>query len=204
MAPDDATAIATAARPGRDEPSEALLSQLLQRCAARDANALAELYALVAPLLLGCLLRVLRRRALAEEALQDVFVRIWQSAASFDEHRGRPLAWMVSMSRYRAIDIVRRERATPVDPASLEDHFAADDTADDVTSERDTALLDLCLGRLPAEQRESLHLAYADGRSHQDIAAALQRPLGSVKSWIRRGLQSLKECLQSCAAPART
>lgn len=191
-------------RAGRAEPPEALLAALLQRCAGREASALAELYGLVSPLLLGCLLRILRRRALAEEALQDVFVRIWQSAGSFDEHRGRPLAWMVSMARYRAIDILRRERATPVDPSSLEDHEVTDDAAaDDVTSGRDAALLDLCLGRLPSEQRESLRLAYADGRSHQDIAAQLERPLGSVKSWIRRGLQSLKECLQSCAAPAR-
>jgi RNA polymerase sigma-70 factor (ECF subfamily) len=193
---------AAGASAARVEPSDAALNALLDRCARHDAAALAELYALVAPLLFGSLVRILRRRALAEEALQDVFVRIWQSADRFDERRGRALAWLVSMARYRAIDVLRRERAMPVDPASLENDASADAAiADEVASDRDLARLDDCLARLPEEQRTSLRLAYADGRSHGDIAAALARPLGSVKSWVRRGLLSLKECMQACGNP---
>jgi RNA polymerase sigma-70 factor (ECF subfamily) len=175
---------------------------LLERCAARDGEALAELYEVTAPVLLGCVMRILQRRALADEALQDVFVRVWQSAAQFDEYRGRAMAWLVSIARYRAIDILRSERATTVDPAWFNDVLGSDvgATEDESTaSSRDVEALEMCLGQLPSEQRQSLRLAYASGRSHQDIAAALGRPLGSVKSWIRRGLISLKECLQACA-----
>lgn len=183
---------------------EPVLADLLRRCARREASALSELYVLTSPLVLGCLRRILRRRALADEALQDVYVRVWEAASQYDDYRGRSLAWLVSIARYRAIDILRRERATPVDPAQLVDVLASEEVGtDEVTSSHDTALLDLCMGRLPAEQRESLRLAYADGRSHQDIATTLVKPLGSVKSWIRRGLVSLKECLQSCATPLR-
>jgi RNA polymerase sigma-70 factor (ECF subfamily) len=180
------------------------LTALLQRCGAADAQALAELYRLTSPLLLGCLQRILKRRALAEEALQDVYVRVWRSAAQYDAYRGRALAWLVSIARYRAIDILRHERALPVDPATLADVAAIDDTVPaDVASARDLAALAYCMEQLSADQRGCLELAYRQGETHQDIAATLGRPIGSVKSWIRRGLQSLKECLQTCVIPVR-
>jgi RNA polymerase sigma factor (sigma-70 family) len=179
---------------------------LIYRCGDRDATALRELYALAAPMLLGQLLRLLRRRALAEEALQDVFLQVWQRAGQFDAYRGRSVAWLVSIARNRAIDILRRERADTVDP-----HVLAESLAEGPADEErapigryESRTLEECLGRLSPEQRASLTLAYADGRSHQEVAARLDRPLGSVKSWIRRGLQSLKECLQSCGSQVAT
>src|ERR1700676_2595074 len=90
------------------------LQSLLDRCAAADATALERLYELASPLLFACLIRILRRRALAEEALQDVFVSIWQRAGQFQSSRGRPMAWMMSIARYRAIDLLRHERSAPV------------------------------------------------------------------------------------------
>src|SRR5215471_18311180 len=90
------------------------LQALLDRCAAADSSALERLYELVSPVLFACLTRILRRRALAEEALQDVFVSIWQRAGQFQSARGRPMAWMVSIARYRAIDLLRHERLAPV------------------------------------------------------------------------------------------
>src|SRR5579862_9671421 len=89
------------------------LESLLERCAAADASALQRLYELSSPLLFACLTRILRRRALAEEALQDVFVSIWQRADQFRATRGRPMAWMMSIARYRAIDLLRHEKRGP-------------------------------------------------------------------------------------------
>jgi len=179
------------------------LAALLGRCARGDTEALAALYRAVSPLVLGSLLRILRRRALAEEALQDVFVQVWQRAVQFDEYRGRALAWIVSIARYRAIDILRRERAESVDPFVLAESIGADESAAEETPQLmgADASLERCLAALTDSQRESIRLAYLAGKSHQEIAATLDRPLGSVKSWIRRGLISLRECLEACSTP---
>lgn len=174
------------------------LQELLQRCAAADAAALKRLYELASPLLFACLTRILRRRALAEEALQDVFVSIWQRAGQFQATRGRPMAWMITIARYRAIDLLRHERAAPVAVPDLPD------TAD-VEGEQRTQnawmpaskLLERCLALLTERQRSCLELAYVGGNSHEDIARLTGNPLGTVKSWIRRALQSLRQCLES-------
>src|ERR1700737_4817564 len=108
------------------------LLNLLGRCAAADSSALQRLYELASPLLFASLTRILRRRALAEEALQDVFVSIWQRASQFSAARGRPMAWMMSIARYRAIDLLRHERAAPLlVPELPEAHVAAPDTNDE-------------------------------------------------------------------------
>ena len=100
-------------------PPEIELAQLLQRCAAEDSAAFRTLYDKTSPILFARLLRMLRRRSVAEEALQDVYVRIWQRASQFEAHRGRALAWMVTIARYAAIDLMRRERMTLVSDDSL-------------------------------------------------------------------------------------
>lgn len=180
------------------------LEPLLARCANGDARALEAVYRLTAPALLGCLAKILRRRALAEEVLQDVYVQVWQRAANFDAHRGRAWPWLLSVARYRAIDILRRERADAVDPQVLAETLAVEpvDEVADPTALGSGAVLERCLGGLPAEQRQSIQLAFLGGRSHPEVATSLQRPLGSVKSWIRRGLVALKECIEACDAQA--
>jgi RNA polymerase sigma-70 factor (ECF subfamily) len=177
------------------------LQSLLGRCAAADADALQRLYALVSPILFACVTRILRRRALAEEALQDVFISIWQQAGQFTAIRGRPMAWMMSIARYRAIDLLRRERFAPVLVAEPRERRTTDDEPD---SERSSAawlpsgeLMERCLALLSDMQTRCLELAFVDGNSHEDIARLIGSPLGTVKSWIRRGLRSLRQCLET-------
>jgi RNA polymerase sigma-70 factor, ECF subfamily len=177
------------------------LERLLGRCASADSQALQRLYALVSPLLFACITRILRRRALAEEALQDVFISIWQQADQFTATRGRPMAWMMSIARYRAIDLLRRERLAPMLAAQPEEYRSIDAELD---SEGGSAawlpsdeLMKRCLGLLSNEQAHCLELAYVNGNSHEEIARLMGNPLGTVKSWIRRALRSLRQCLES-------
>jgi RNA polymerase sigma-70 factor (ECF subfamily) len=178
------------------------LQSLLGRCAAADADALQRLYALVSPILFACVTRILRRRALAEEALQDVFISIWQQAGQFSAIRGRPMAWMMSIARYRAIDLLRRERFAPVLVAEMPERRSIDAESE---SEGGSAaawlptseLMERCLNLLSDMQARCLELAFVDGNSHEDIARLIGSPLGTVKSWIRRGLRSLRQCLET-------
>jgi RNA polymerase sigma-70 factor (ECF subfamily) len=174
-------------------PPEIELAQLLQRCAARDASAFRTLYDKTAPILLARLLRMLRRRSVAEEALQEVYVRIWERAAQYQAHRGRALAWMVTIARYCAIDLMRRERMTLVGDDALAG-IADESTSEPGALDRPNNF-DHCIGQLPDKTRQCLAMAFVEGRSHDEIARLTVSPLGSVKSWIRRGLLSLKECL---------
>jgi RNA polymerase sigma-70 factor (ECF subfamily) len=174
---------------------------LLGRCAAADPNALQRLYELVSPILFACLTRILRRRALAEEALQDVFVSIWQRAGQFSATRGRPMAWMMSIARYRAIDLLRHERHVPALVADLPERLAAQPEMESETSSPawlpPSGLLEHCLGMLTERQKHCLELAFVGGNSHEDISRLTGSPLGTVKSWIRRGLLSLRQCLEA-------
>ena len=175
------------------------LTNLLQRCAASDGEALQRLYERVSPTLFACLIRMLRRGALAEEALQDVFLTIWQRARQYQPERGRPMAWLIAIARYRAIDLLRHERSAALPVADLPAVTeTADEAADDpVTAVAGSALLERCLALLTHEQRRCLELAFVGGNSHADVARLIGSPLGTVKSWIRRALQSLKACLES-------
>lgn len=178
-------------------PPDIELAQLLQRSAARDSAAFRSLYDKTSPILFARLLRMLRRRSVAEEALQDVYVRIWERAAQFEAHRGRALAWMVTIARYCAIDLMRRERMTLVGDDALDD--VADESASDSIEKPNN--FDFCIGQLNDNTRKCLTLAFVEGRSHDEIARVTANPLGSVKSWIRRGLLSLKDCLSSERQP---
>lgn len=178
--------------------SDEELQSLLDRCAAADGAALRQLYDRVAPVLLACLTRILRRRALAEEALQDVFVSIWQRAGQFCATRGRPMAWMMSIARYRAIDLLRHERRAPVlVPESPEREAPNEEESGDLSWLPGSALLERCMGLLSADQKRCLELAFVGGNSHENIAQLIGKPLGTVKSWIRRALLSLRQCLEA-------
>jgi RNA polymerase sigma-70 factor (ECF subfamily) len=180
-------------------PATTQLETLLRRCALRDRAAFEQLYRLASPRLLACLLAILRRRDLAEDALQECFVRIWSRAGQFDAYRGRALAWLVSIARYHAIDLLRAGRSTVALSESLTavlDDPAATLALEIAESTRTNAALTRCLEALPAEQRRSVVLAYSHGLTHEDIAQRLSSPLGTVKSWVRRGLQALRRCMQ--------
>ena len=189
--------------PVAESPTEfdELLQSLLGRCAAADSIALQRLYELVSPILFACVTRILRRRALAEEALQDVFISIWQQAGQFTAVRGRPMAWMMSIARYRAIDLLRRERFAPILVAQPPELRATEAEPDSEVSSAtwlpSTDLMKRCLGLLSDQQTHCLELAFVEGHSHENIARLMDSLLGTVKSWIRRGLRSLRQCLES-------
>jgi len=176
------------------------LEGLLRRCALRDRAAYEELYRAASPKILACLIAILRRRDLAEDALQEVFVRVWRRSDQFDAYRGRAMAWLVSIGRYHAIDLLRANRATvalsDATAANLDDPGALS-AFDSTESELTGAALRRCLEQLTPEQRRSVLLAYSHGLSHDDIATQVASPLGTVKSWVRRGMQSLRRCMQS-------
>jgi RNA polymerase sigma-70 factor (ECF subfamily) len=181
-------------------PPAGEVEALLGRCAMQDQQALAQLYEAVSARVLGVLLRMLRNRAVAEEALQDVMVRVWQRSDQYAAYRGRALTWILSIARYRAIDLLRAQR-TQVTLDEVPEEALADPDAEAfsqaVSSQRSRRALDDCLQRLTPEQQRCLSLAYVDGYSQDEIATVIESPLGTVKSWVRRGLASLKRCMDA-------
>ncbi len=181
-------------------PDGSELDSLLRRCARRDAAALQTLYARVAPQLLGILVRLLGTRTAAEDALQDAFIRIWQQAGQFDRSKGRAMAWMVAIARNRAIDLQRASRTTVLlDAAELAgaEQLQVDGPADNLEFGATHDALHRCLEILSTAQRQCLTLAYQRGLTQERIALLIGQPLGTIKSWIRRGLESLKACMGS-------
>jgi RNA polymerase sigma-70 factor (ECF subfamily) len=168
------------------------LEPLLARVALQDRAAFKALYDLSASHLLGVALRILRIRSLAEEAVQDAFVQIWQNARQFQVQKAPASAWMNSIIRYRALDVLRRTgREVPIDDLGVEPVAAS------VPMKVGDIDLERCLAGLSDETRHCVQLAFVEGYSHPELARRTGRPLGTVKSWIRRGLQQLKECLGS-------
>jgi len=176
------------------------LTRLLSATAAGDQRAFAELYRSCSAHLFGLLLRILQRRDWAEEALQDCFLRVWQKADTYEPGKGAPLTWLSTIARYRALDLLRTRRpevempeegAAP--PLTLVD--LAEDPAARAGERQGVERLEDCMSVLQDEQRQSVLLAYYEGYTHQELARVMQAPLGTVKSWVRRGLSRLRECL---------
>jgi RNA polymerase sigma-70 factor (ECF subfamily) len=188
------------------------LAQLLSRSALGDRAAFKRLYDLSCGHLLAVILRIQRDRSLAEDLLQEVYVNAWKAAASFDAQRAQPLTWLTHIARNKAIDSLRRAQSQP----RLESvhHDDDDDDRPDAdqrlvdTSPGPAALLERasdarqlghCMQGLSAPQRQSVALAFFDGLSHAEVAEQLRQPLGTVKSWVRRALATLKGCLERAA-----
>jgi len=164
---------------------------LLAACARGERAALQRLYQHEAPLLLGIVLRLVRDRGLAEDILHDAFLRIWRGAAGFAPERGSARGWMCSIARNLALNALRdRQRLVP-----LADEWEPLAESADPAREADGRRLEGCLQNLEAPRREAILAAYLDGCSHGEIAQRLQAPLGTVKSWITRGLKALRECM---------
>ena len=182
--------------------SDAEEAALIRGVAGGDERAFASLYDKYSSILFGLLLRILHSRAEAEDVLQEVFLQVWQQAHSFDAARGRAFTWLVTLARSRAIDRLRsldsRERAalrSAVDaPPQGERVEGADDAA--LRSERAEVVRD-ALAELSEEQRQVLLLAYLEGMSQSEIAAAKGQPLGTVKTRTRAGLKRLSELLRA-------
>lgn len=176
------------------EPAD-ILKVLLVRCAEGDHAAFRRLYDLQAGRLYGLALRLTRQPQLAADAVHDALLQVWQRAAQFDPTRGSAEAWLSSLLRYRAIDLLRR-REREEDSGNLPD--IADEAPDPLaalSSSLDAVALRRCLADLEATQRRAVTLAFFDGLSHPELAARLDAPLGTVKSWVRRALTTLRRCL---------
>ncbi|GGJ03932.1 sigma-70 family RNA polymerase sigma factor [Neoroseomonas lacus] len=176
--------------------AETDLSTLLTSVAEGDRAALRAVYERQSVRLFGVANAILRDRDTAADALQDAFIRIARRAAQFDATRGAPEAWLGAIVRHAALDIIRaRGREVPTDDPALGDQAVAPEAEERLSASVEGQRLRHCLDGLEPKNRDGIILAFVHGLSHPQIAERLGTPLGTVKSWIRRGLQSLKECL---------
>ncbi len=169
------------------------LLTLLSATAKGDKIAFGHLYQKTSATLFAISLKMLGNRAHAEEALQDAFVKVWHNASEYQSSKGAVMSWMISIVRYRSLDMIRhhkvRKEQTLVDE---NDHL--DDLPIDVNYEDNSKLVD-CIEQLDPQQRQAIHLACYRGLTHHELVDNIAPPLGTVKSWIRRGLQQLQRCL---------
>jgi RNA polymerase sigma-70 factor (ECF subfamily) len=148
--------------------------------------------------LYGVALRFMGRHDLAEEVLQESFVRIWNNASRYESHLSAPLTWMINITRNQAIDQLRKHRERPL--SEVEEQTLVDEAPsahEQLSSAREASALNHCLENLEGMQRQSITVAYFQGLTCAELAEQLAAPLGSVKSWIRRGMERLRRCLES-------
>jgi RNA polymerase sigma-70 factor, ECF subfamily len=173
--------------------------ELLKAVAARDEAALGRIYDRYRVILFGVLLRILNDRAEAEDVLQEVFLQVWRRAGDFDENRGRPFTWLVTLARSRGIDRLRtlasRERVAEASAKEMEDEVS--DAASDAVRSEQRGVVNKALDQLPEEQKRPLMLAYFDGLTQSEIAKQLGAPLGTVKTRMRTGMIRLRELLSA-------
>ena len=174
---------------------------LLRGVAAGDNDALRQLYARHSTVLFALALKVLSDRAEAEDVLQEAFVQVWKTAGSFDEGRGKPIGWLIMLTRSRAIDRLRsrktRSRATESMARDTVKTPEARTPADEVSASEAQRAIRAVLKSLPAEQRSAIEMAYFGGLTQFEIAQQLGQPLGTVKTRIRNGMMRLRELLDS-------
>lgn len=181
-------------RPERSQDNDVAL---LKAIAAKDEASLAQIYDNYRVILFGLLMRILNNREEAEDVLQEVFLQVWRKAGDFDEDRGRPFTWLVTLTRSRGIDRLRtlsaRERVAEAGAKDASE--AISDAASDAFRSEQRGLVTNALAQLPDEQQRPLMLAYFDGLTQSEIATRLGAPLGTVKTRMRTGLMKLRELL---------
>jgi RNA polymerase sigma-70 factor (ECF subfamily) len=181
------------------DPLAAALAGWLAASAKRDRDAFTRLYQASSAKLYGVALRILRREDWAEEVLQECYVSIWTHAPGYRAGLAAPMTWMTSIVRNRCLDWLRRPRPEVGD----EDGAIAEGTESgspgplaELERAKDAQALSRCLEALEAKQRQAIALAFYNGLSHAELAGHLGEPLGTVKTWVRRGLLRLKDCLE--------
>lgn len=175
------------------------LAAALRRVAGGDRAALRLVYDETAAKLFGVCLRILHDRSEAEDVLQDVYLNVWRKAASFDEARASPITWLVAIARNRAIDRVRSgaslRLAAPIEEAG-EIPDSAPIANETIEAAQENRRLYACLEELETRQQAAIRAAFIDGLTYEELAERSSVPLGTMKSWIRRGLAKLRACLE--------
>jgi RNA polymerase sigma-70 factor (ECF subfamily) len=184
------------------DTQDAELMALIERVAAQDQTALKALYGLTSGKLYGLALRVVRSHEWAEDALQDTFLQIWRTAPDYRASLSPPMAWLGLMVRSRSLDLLRKRKTEREHLTDEIDEAMAETLEGDSPNPMDTSLasqqaraLQNCLSQLDNKQREVVSLAYLRDLSHGELAQQLKLPLGTVKTWIRRGLDQLRTCM---------
>jgi RNA polymerase sigma-70 factor (ECF subfamily) len=170
-------------------------AELIARCAAQDRAAFRTLYANWSSRLHGVAMRITRDPALAADATHDAFVQVWQQAGRFDPAKGEAGSWLMTLARYRALDMVRRRGREVLGHEPADEADLGPDPLKQLLATADGGALHRCLELLSAERRRLIILAFVEGFSHSQLAAREKLPIGTIKSWIRRSLMGLKECL---------
>ncbi len=173
------------------------LRDWLKASARGDRIAFAALYRASSAKLFGTVLRIISDRALASDILQEVYVKIWRNASSYDPVRASPMTWMATIARNRALDEARKRKPATLDPEAEELHLAAPEIDPLAGRERaeDMRRLLACLDGLDVERRRIVVLAYCEGLSRDELAARFSHPVATIKTWLRRSLMQLRECL---------
>lgn len=191
-------AVAGAMSDGADQRRDAL-AKAMARVAAGDEASLREVYQLTSAKLFGICLRILSDSQEAEDALQDVYVSVWRRAGNFDSSRASPITWLATLARNRAIDRLRSARRSgqsePVD-AALNIADPDPGALAHLEAGQDRARLMGCIGELEERTGQAIRAAFFGGLTYNELAARMDVPLGTMKSWIRRGLMKLKDCLE--------
>ena len=180
----------------------ATLAGWIAAVAIGDQQAYRRLYDATSPTLFAIALRILREESRAEDVLQDSFVNVWNGAAGYNPSLSAPMTWMVTIVRNRALDYIRRtDRRTVELDDDLEAVLESDapSPADLAMQGQDAVATRLCLQRLDAGPRQAIAFAYYQGLTHSELAATLKVPIGTVKTWIRRGLEKMRRCLDGLA-----
>ncbi|MEK6282868.1 MAG: sigma-70 family RNA polymerase sigma factor [Acidobacteriota bacterium] len=179
------------------EQARASEVELLHAVARGDEAALARLYDQYRVILFGLLMRILGNREEAEDVLQDVFIQVWRRAADFDEKRGKPFTWLVTLARSRAIDRLRLlgARQRLADAAGKDQTEDVSDALADTIHSGQREIVQRALAELPEEQKQALVLAYYDGLTQSEIASQLGTPLGTIKTRMRSGMTKLRALL---------
>jgi len=176
------------------------LANLLARCALGDRHSFEQLYQASSAQLFGLILRIVKNQDIAAEILQESYVKIWNRAGDYRTDKAQPMTWMGTVARNQAIDTLRRStnQVLPGEPVEQLYWLADEGPEPDEIAHRDrqSDALKACLEQLEGLQKKALLLAYFRGMTHEELALHLEKPLGTVKSWLRRGLQRLKHCLE--------
>jgi RNA polymerase sigma-70 factor, ECF subfamily len=173
------------------------LATLLGRVALRDRRAFARLYDLASPKLFGIALRILRDRTEAEEALQEIFIKVWQRAERYEPDQGGPMTWMGTIARNHAIDVIRARKPQASDLEEAFDVASSEPGPEAVAiNASEGSRIDRCMQTLESDKADAVRKAYVEGLSYQELADFYKIPLNTMRTWLRRSLLKLRECLE--------